>query len=1077
MDLIRIVLIAITLFALSACGGEGDDEDNLVDTDGDGIYDYQDTDDDNDGYLDAQDSLPLDPSEHLDFDLDGIGDIADSDDDNDGTLDYIDPFPLDASASIDSDNDGYPDEWNTGYSEINSTENLVLDVFPHDSACWLNTHDNGEGNCDFSAAIPEFTPDKILNDTDGTIYLFSSVHRCVYRWSTLNRNYMNPICVGKGKGVLQKSPTLMTYSENHNRLYFGYETGEISFVDLVGNLIEENFANTEMSVKGLAAVGSYVLAQDNTGFWQSHHIYDVNGVRTDSEDMKDYSREYAWNEANNRVYSFKDGTIPNDLIYEEIDQNSGEIVAAGESPYHGDYRIDVPIRISPDGRSVLLGSGDLYDADTLSWYGTVGDLDDALWLENGELISIHQALNQFQLKRRVPSYNYKIVDSLSFEGTLLSVIQIQNQIYIVRLHNNELIFDTYTANDDSDNDGINNLEDDFPLDISASKDSDNDGYPDEWNIGFSEIDTTDNLAIDAFPYDYACWLAVHSNSVGSCDFSVNVPQFTPDEILTGSDGTIYLFSSEYHSVYRWSVDSQSYMRPIYVGVDTGILQTSPTLMTYSEGHNRLYFGYDTGEITFVDLTENNVEEAFTNTESIVKGLTAVGGYIRVQVNVSKNSTAKYNYIFDVSGVKTDTKAHGYYSDEYAWDDIRNRVYFLTETYTPKALHFEEINQLTGEISASGEELYRSSENIKSPVRVINSGSNILLGSGEIYDTDNFVLVSDLGNEISDAVSFERITAVSRYTQNTWEVELISFTHFEVEASFTFENRIISLQKYDDKIIVIAGDAGEIQFSFIELDNDDDSIPGWWEYKYDLSDEDPNDAELDLEFDGVSNLDEYMNNINPQIEDTDEDGLSDFDELNTYLTIPSSVDSDGDGLTDGDEILNFATSPLEIDTDGDTYSDRDELIKYGTDPNDRNSVPQTLTSFADDFESEALSTIWEPIPELNSSWAVSDSDANRGSKSLRSSTILHNQKSGIQLTGLFESGTATFYAKVNAESCCDKLRVYLNDSLQYTISSGDWQRYTVSVPAGEQEIKWVYEKDGSGNIGLDAAWIDDVRISN
>jgi hypothetical protein len=95
----------------------------------------------------------------------------------------------------------------------------------------------------------------------------------------------------------------------------------------------------------------------------------------------------------------------------------------------------------------------------------------------------------------------------------------------------------------------------------------------------------------------------------------------------------------------------------------------------------------------------------------------------------------------------------------------------------------------------------------------------------------------------------------------------------------------------------------------------------------------------------------------------------------------------------------------------------------------------------------------------------------------SSAILHNQKSGIQLAGLFTNGTVNFYAKVDAESCCDKLRVYLNDNLQHTISNGDWQQYSVNVPAGVQEIKWVYEKDSSVNSGLDAAWIDDFSFSD
>src|SRR4051812_23712962 len=45
----------------------------------------------------------------------------------------------------------------------------------------------------------------------------------------------------------------------------------------------------------------------------------------------------------------------------------------------------------------------------------------------------------------------------------------------------------------------------------------------------------------------------------------------------------------------------------------------------------------------------------------------------------------------------------------------------------------------------------------------------------------------------------------------------------------------------------------------------------------------------------------------------------------------SVDSDNDGLTDDDEINIYHTNPDVADTDGDSFSDGDE-IKFGFDPN-------------------------------------------------------------------------------------------------------------------------------------------------
>jgi chitodextrinase len=54
------------------------------------------------------------------------------DTDGDGVTDNVDAFPTDVAASIDSDGDKFPDSWNPGKSEKDSTTGLILDAYPHD---------------------------------------------------------------------------------------------------------------------------------------------------------------------------------------------------------------------------------------------------------------------------------------------------------------------------------------------------------------------------------------------------------------------------------------------------------------------------------------------------------------------------------------------------------------------------------------------------------------------------------------------------------------------------------------------------------------------------------------------------------------------------------------------------------------------------------------------------------------------------------------------------------------------------------------------------------------------------------
>ncbi len=101
--------------------------------------------------------------------------------------------------------------------------------------------------------------------------------------------------------------------------------------------------------------------------------------------------------------------------------------------------------------------------------------------------------------------------------------------------------------------------------------------------------------------------------------------------------------------------------------------------------------------------------------------------------------------------------------------------------------------------------------------------------------------------------------------------------------------------------------------------------------------DPDDPDSDD--DGLSDMQEYLR-TNPMEADTDGDGLSDRDELEIYLSIPTTVDSDGDSIQgatsnpqmwDGDEVMRWGTSPSLPDTDGDNRSDFDEAISNGTNP--------------------------------------------------------------------------------------------------------------------------------------------------
>ena len=72
-------------------------------------------------------------------------------------------------------------------------------------------------------------------------------------------------------------------------------------------------------------------------------------------------------------------------------------------------------------------------------------------------------------------------------------------------------------------------------------------------------------------------------------------------------------------------------------------------------------------------------------------------------------------------------------------------------------------------------------------------------------------------------------------------------------------------------------------------------------------------------------------LDPLNPDTDGDGLTDGQEINTTHTNPLLEDTDGDGLPDGAEVNTYGSNPLLVDSDGDGISDRDEVGVYHTNP--------------------------------------------------------------------------------------------------------------------------------------------------
>ncbi len=284
------------------------------------------------------------------------------------------------------------------------------------------------------------------------------------------------------------------------------------------------------------------------------------------------------------------------------------------------------------------------------------------------------------------------------------------------------------------------------------------------------------------------------------------------------------------------------------------------------------------------------------------------------------------------------------------------------------------------------------------------------------------------------------------------------------------------------------------YTFGAPDSDSDGMPDDWEDANGLNKNDPGDASLDGDSDGLNNLEEYNAGSDPNVSDTDMDGVNDGDEVNTYSSDPTDSDSDDDGLTDGVEVNTEGTSPTNSDTDGDFVSDGDEVNTYSTNPlvadpnNDQDGIPD---AFDPDDDNDTLPDSWETsygLDPFNASDAGADTDADSyinieeyqlGSnpadhQSRPGTTIGYVAKESVEATVLvqydLETGAVLAEKTLAGIPGADKISslAFSPDNVLYAFSngSGGANLYTIDIPTG---VATLIGSHGL-NLGLDLGGI-------
>ncbi len=288
--------------------------------------------------------------------------------------------------------------------------------------------------------------------------------------------------------------------------------------------------------------------------------------------------------------------------------------------------------------------------------------------------------------------------------------------------------------------------------------------------------------------------------------------YQPDAVFE-DNGTVIMVDFESAMVFTWSVGTRSYSGSF-------ILQGNPILAAYSRELNRLYLTYRDNLLTKVDMDAGEpVEEIFAEPPNTIQGMAAAGTLLVIQ----DSGIPERHRIYNSEGIETDAAEWKRYSRVYEWDPVHRRLYFFRDTSVPRDLEWEEIS-VGGRIVAEGESPYNGEVICEPPIFAFDKGSNILLGSGQVFASDGLTEIGSLPEPVVSAAWLPRslFTVVKGTSPSSWETVELNHSllqrwtaDFEPDGNTSVPGSPLRLLDTEGRLLLISMEEGIPRFSLFD----------------------------------------------------------------------------------------------------------------------------------------------------------------------------------------------------------------------------------------------------------------------
>ncbi|MEM9255189.1 MAG: thrombospondin type 3 repeat-containing protein [Pseudomonadota bacterium] len=204
-----------------------------------------------------------------------------------------------------------------------------------------------------------YTPTDFAYDTDDDVlWVFSANQGSLFGWSRNTESYAHSI-------PLWGTPTHVAFNDEDNLAFLGYDTGLVTKIDLdAADPQETAFAAMAYPVSELETAGRFLIVAELSSR-DTLLTLSQEGSVISRIDQYDDIYQLVWNPDNYRMYYLDDDSYAREVIWREVDPFTGVIGSYKSSPYSCCDTLQGPLRVSPDGEVVVLGTGEVYGAISL----------------------------------------------------------------------------------------------------------------------------------------------------------------------------------------------------------------------------------------------------------------------------------------------------------------------------------------------------------------------------------------------------------------------------------------------------------------------------------------------------------------------------------------------------------------------------------------------------------------------------------------------------------------------------------------------------------------------------------------